>query len=113
MPVVAEMLNISKDLHLRLAIQPDSLESRTGDEKLRKNPMWRPRQVLQLGVNYRWSPIVLECRVGDDDNNSKEQRMAYGIEGDRLRAGDRAPDISVLKPAGGGEERKKIKPRHG
>ncbi|KAG5647438.1 hypothetical protein DXG03_009368 [Asterophora parasitica] len=66
--------------------------------------------MLQLGINYRWSPIVLDERKRaedaefadfDFDEGEDEEPIApidaYGGHGDAvLRAGDRAPDASDL-----------------
>ena len=46
-----------------------------------------------LGVNCRWSPIVLDERTPWRDG---EQVEAYRVPGGLLRAGDRAPDAPSL-----------------
>ncbi|KAF5357562.1 hypothetical protein D9757_013009, partial [Collybiopsis confluens] len=87
MPVVAEMLNLSTELHkhtigahekFRAGISPSSEAS--------KDPMFRGRNLSQLWVNYRWSPIVFDDQAGI----TVEHTNPSGLEGDRLRAGDRA-----------------------
>ncbi|KAF8956927.1 pentachlorophenol 4-monooxygenase [Flammula alnicola] len=73
--------------------------------------------LFQLGVNYRWSPIVLDERkkieadreaeedaylkdfeFGDEEDEEDRDKLdSYGAAHDgRLRAGDRAPDSSGL-----------------
>ena len=71
--------------------------------------------LFQLGVNYRWSSIVVDERKAMeaereaeedayledfkfDDEEDEETVDSYGVGHDgRLRAGDRAPDSSGLK----------------
>ncbi|KAI0065250.1 FAD/NAD-P-binding domain-containing protein [Artomyces pyxidatus] len=96
MPIVAEMLNVTDKLH-HLAwteMPPSTLES-GGQEAQANDPMWRPKHLLQLGVNYRWSRIVLEGRETEKDRGTVESNP-YGVAGARLRAGDRAPDAPNL-----------------
>ena len=58
---------------------------------------WRRERVLKmLGVNYRWSSIVVDERA---PNKPKEPENVYGGEaGGELRAGDRALDAPALAP---------------
>ncbi|KAI0042339.1 hypothetical protein FA95DRAFT_586450 [Auriscalpium vulgare] len=101
-PVVAEMLNVTSALHRIMWV---SALSAGGEEKGReKDPMWRPKHLQQLGVNYRWSAIVLEGREGEEGDQEGESNP-YGIAGTRLRAGDRAPDARVLDVASQQEKR--------
>ncbi|KAF9007718.1 FAD/NAD-P-binding domain-containing protein [Hymenopellis radicata] len=101
MPVVAEMLNLTKQLHhLAFTRMPTStLEGRQTAERY-NDPMWRPKHTLQLGVNYRWSPIVLEGRAIE----ATAEKSPYGIDGAKLRAGDRAPDATSLRDIHTGSE---------
>ncbi|KAH6915866.1 pentachlorophenol 4-monooxygenase [Coprinopsis sp. MPI-PUGE-AT-0042] len=103
-PVIAEMLQ-----------QTTKLLNQTFSD-LEVSPYQREMgsSLLQLGVNYRWSPVVLDERkalevqkaAADEDlyatyGYSAEDiaRDCYGAESDgRLRAGDRAPDSSELLP---------------
>lgn len=56
--------------------------------------------LAQLGINYRWSDIVLDER----DALSKDQLTnPYGKDGDSLHAGDRAPDAPQLKDINAGD----------
>lgn len=57
----------------------------------------RGRKLFQLDINYRWSSIVLDERFTKDGS---EVKNAYGIEGQDLRAGDRAPDAPGLTQIG-------------
>ncbi|KAF9024673.1 hypothetical protein BDZ89DRAFT_1041006 [Hymenopellis radicata] len=88
------MLNLTKQLHhLAFSRMPTStLEGRQTAERS-NDPMWRPKHTLQLGVNYRWSPIVLEGRAIE----ATAEKSPYGIDGAKLRAGDRAPDATSLR----------------
>ncbi|KAG6916124.1 hypothetical protein DXG01_008355 [Tephrocybe rancida] len=71
------------------------------------NDTWRNGGLLQLGINYRWSSLVLDERkqaedeefsdfdFGDADNVPAIDAYGGSTEG-ILRAGDRAPDASDL-----------------
>ncbi|KDQ12569.1 hypothetical protein BOTBODRAFT_56631 [Botryobasidium botryosum FD-172 SS1] len=102
LPVIAEMLSVSTRLlnlnvpgatggtdSLAPAIAPHAAEGTGATPKA-----WtRGPHLRQLGVNYRWSTIVVDERTqaveGDIDD-------AYGLKGGILRAGDRAPDAPGL-----------------
>ena len=59
-------------------------------------------KIFQLDVNYRWSTIVLDERFED----KPIEKIAYGVAGHDVRAGDRAPDapeLISLTPKGKGE----------
>lgn len=62
--------------------------------------VWRRERVLKmLGVNYRWSSIVVDERA---PNKPKEPENVYGGEaGGDLRAGDRALDAPALASVSG------------
>ncbi|KXN91304.1 Pentachlorophenol 4-monooxygenase [Leucoagaricus sp. SymC.cos] len=99
MPVVAEMLDLSTELH-SLAY-PRISSSSLGQEETDKpedNVMYRPAWSLQLGINYRWSPIVLDERDGHDNNSASETAPInpYGKGARKIHAGDRAPDAPQL-----------------
>lgn len=115
------MLNISQNLHMTanpdvkiVKLVPKPLPSESESSKSESKPDYKPdsgqprttigtggsRQQLrsslmkQLGVNYRWSSIVVDDR-GDAGEEAK--LTAYGIEGvTDVRAGDRAPDAGLL-----------------
>ncbi|KAH9917071.1 FAD/NAD-P-binding domain-containing protein [Fomitopsis serialis] len=92
-PVVAEMLSLSTELHSLAFNRPRASAVDAGEEISNDKAMFRPRKLLQLGINYRWSPIVLEARAGEDDASANDP---YGQETSKLRAGDRAPDATPL-----------------
>src|SRR5882757_9697193 len=87
LPVVAEMLNISTNL-LKLSVDQPT------DEAAYK----RTGNINQLGVNYRWSSIVVDQSTDSGlGPSSRKIYSAYdvGVGGIR-QAGDRAPDASGL-----------------
>lgn len=62
----------------------------------------RGGDLQQLGVNYRWSSIVVDERTPKPEG--PEEVNPYGDESDKsLRAGDRAPDAPALLPAVGAD----------
>jgi FAD binding domain len=87
LPVVAEMLNVTSKI-LKVSIDKPTSEAgwkRTGN-------------LNQLGVNYRWSSIVVDQST-DFATGSEERKAhsAYDVEpGGIVRAGDRAPDAPGL-----------------
>ncbi|KAJ7676580.1 FAD binding domain-containing protein [Mycena polygramma] len=95
MPVVAEMLSLSSNLHAKAfphipetAFNPAPVSSDTAD------PMMRSAKMLQLGINYRWSAITHDDR---DTGEESIDKNPYGTMGDKIRAGDRAPFIGELE----------------
>lgn len=67
----------------------------------------RSKLIKQLGVNYRWSNIVIDERdlARQGPNGEAARLTAYGIEGadpTEVRAGDRAPDAPVADLSHGG-----------
>lgn len=98
MPVVAEMLNLTTELHSLAFPRIDS--SPLGQEKTAKpeDAMHRPAWVLQLGVNYGWSPIVIDERDSHDPSLASEiaSMNPYGKEIEKVHAGDRAPDATHI-----------------
>ena len=87
LPVVAEMLNLTTKI-LEAAI--DGPDNEAG---------WkRTGNLNQLGVNYRWSSIVVDQSTGSGTGpDRREAHSAYDVEADGpLRAGDRAPDAPGL-----------------
>ena len=102
-PVIAEMISETTKLL---------------DRTLENNrTAWKKNDGLyQLGINYRWSSVVVDEReeaqgdnealedeyfkdydFGDPEDDETMVKLSYGREGDgRLRAGDRAPDASSL-----------------
>ncbi|KAJ7660046.1 FAD binding domain-containing protein [Mycena rosella] len=99
LPVIAEMLGLSSALHARaFAHIPDAAFASAA--ALADDPMARPAQVLQLGINYRWSPIVLDARGKADD---VEEKTPYGAgpTTSNVRAGDRAPYFGGIQDSDG------------
>ncbi|KAJ7107174.1 FAD binding domain-containing protein, partial [Mycena crocata] len=92
MPVVAEKLNLSNELHAKTWRHMPDLPSTSGSAA--EDPIRRSSKMLQLGVNYRSSTITL-----DERDNSKEssEKNPYGVLGDKVHAGDRAPYIGWLE----------------
>ena len=88
LPVIAVMLQ--KSTLLFNAMQKGSEEG------------WkRGGELTQLGVNCRWSSIVVDERTPKP--KGPEEVNPYGDDSDKsLRAGDRAPDAPALLPVGGG-----------
>ncbi|EGN92834.1 hypothetical protein SERLA73DRAFT_172594 [Serpula lacrymans var. lacrymans S7.3] len=96
MPVVAEMLNLTTQLHERAFNRiPSTARSSPTEDPI--DPMSRPLNLLQLGINYRWSPIVVE---GRDKAEARGHQDPHGVAGGELRAGDRAPDATDLSVRG-------------
>lgn len=103
MPVIAEMLNLTTALHAVTYgrnLPSQSVSTLQAGTKLldMEGAMFRPKHFLQLGVNYRWSPIVLEARVKEAgaDHGEHVKRNPYGQDSTHMRAGDRAPDAPAL-----------------
>ncbi len=62
-----------------------------------KSAWKRPETFHQLGVNYRWSSIVIDEHQPFVDNGKGSASNAYGNQSDCiLHAGDRAPDAPGL-----------------
>ncbi|TFY57050.1 hypothetical protein EVG20_g8695 [Dentipellis fragilis] len=104
-PVVAEMLKLTTHLHSNAFRQipdstlnaaqgesqpeqpkPDQSTPETADPRA-NDPYWRPKQGLQLGINCRWSPIVLDGRYHSAPGEVVEKK-AYGKLGDKLPGAD-------------------------
>lgn len=88
LPVIATMLQKSTLLF-------DAMQ-RGGDEGWK-----RGGDLLQLGVNYRWSSIVVDERTSKPKGPGQVNAYGDGSDGS-LRAGDRAPDAPGLLPVNGG-----------
>lgn len=59
----------------------------------------RPKVLHQIGVNYRWSDVVVDEQPGE---TTGEEKAAYRPEDPTvLRAGDRAPSAPNLVPVDG------------
>ncbi len=88
LPVIAEML-----------CQTSALLNQTFVKREKPSVWGRGGSLLQLGVNYRWSSIVLDEQSSHEDEfpEDEDEFDSYGAElGSQLRAGDRAPDAPAL-----------------
>ncbi|KAJ7513157.1 FAD binding domain-containing protein [Mycena galericulata] len=95
MPVVAEMLSLSTELHAKAfphipASAFDAVAASNGST----DPMMRSSKLLQLGINYRWSAITRDDR---DTGEHSVEMNPYGTMGAKIRAGDRAPYVGELQ----------------
>ncbi|PCH36572.1 monooxygenase [Wolfiporia cocos MD-104 SS10] len=92
LPVVAHMLKMTTALFQKT-------RASTIDGHGAEQAWTRGGAVKQLGINYRWSPIVRDERTPYVRPADTEQLEVYGAEGGDtsvLRAGDRAPDAPGL-----------------
>ncbi|EPS96865.1 hypothetical protein FOMPIDRAFT_138137 [Fomitopsis schrenkii] len=87
LPVIAEMIEKSTQLHDAIGRSEDAGWERGGG-------------LHQLGVNYRWSSIVVDDRTPKVLGPQHIDPYGSGTDG-TLRAGDRAPDAPELVPADG------------
>jgi hypothetical protein len=105
-PVIAEMLNITTSLY-KLAFQQVTLTAlekaseaaaaaaiKAQTETNMQRAFYRGWKLFQLDVNYRWSEVVFDERFAKADGEFAKN--AYGVEGQDVRAGDRAPDAPGL-----------------
>ncbi|KAJ7879263.1 pentachlorophenol 4-monooxygenase [Mycena olivaceomarginata] len=88
LPVIAEMLQQSTGL----------LDRTVRESSIAGGPL------LMFGINYRWSPIVVDEQDGDenDTTTSEAPKDPYGMHTRGLKAGDHAPDASELGNIPGG-----------
>ncbi|OCH84203.1 monooxygenase [Obba rivulosa] len=91
LPVIAEMLKKSTDLLNKTVARASSTAASARGGALR-----------QLGVNYRWSPIVVD-EGAEAEGVSGQPVAAYGDASGVLHAGDRAPDATGLHKIKGPE----------
>ncbi|KAJ6590527.1 FAD binding domain-containing protein [Mycena vulgaris] len=90
LPVIAEMLDLSTALHARAFLHIPDAAFASASATASDDPMARSAKLLQLGINYRWSPIVLDARETVDPIGEKIPYGA-GATASNIRAGDRAP----------------------
>ncbi|KIM40523.1 hypothetical protein M413DRAFT_445969 [Hebeloma cylindrosporum] len=83
LPVVAQMLDITTELL-----------KKTMKDTMSESGWDRSGNLNQLGVNYRWSSIVVD-EEKEQDGIATEKPDGYGASGP-LQAGDRAPDAPGL-----------------
>jgi len=99
LPVIAEMLNVSTQIldKYKIASPATSVPTATSDASAAastaSDPWTRGGKLRQLGVNYRWSPIVVDERTPAVEGEIGD---VYGTGGGIIRAGDRAPDAPGL-----------------
>lgn len=93
LPVISAMLRASTSLL-------NALERRADEAA------WTRGRVLKmLGINYRWSSVVVDERRA----KPTEPVDVYGVEGgEELRAGDRALDAPALESVGGFKDKKDV-----
>ena len=87
-PIIAEMLKLSSTLFNNF------VQAKSGG-KDRENAWKRGGDLHQFGVNYRWSPIVLDERTQKEDKPVDPYGHTRSPEA-IVRAGERAPDASGL-----------------
>lgn len=108
MPVIAEMLQLSTSLYDKMnsagSTDASSVEiynrasaalAATDAQEDKQSRWFRGRQLFQLDVHYRWSPVVYDERLAHAED-IKEAKDAYGVAGRAMHAGDRAPDAQGL-----------------
>jgi hypothetical protein len=85
LPVVAQMLDITTKLF-----------KQTLKDTTNQSGWDRSGNINQLGVNYRWSSIVID-EEKEQHGTAMEKPDGYGVEANKfLQAGDRAPDAPGL-----------------
>ncbi|KAA1471043.1 hypothetical protein DENSPDRAFT_818920 [Dentipellis sp. KUC8613] len=103
-PVIKEMLQRTTAI-LNRTFEPQNKNLPPvphADEEATGSVWQRSSHLNQLGVHYRWSPIVVDDAV--DDLEAKDAGKAEALtsctyiveEGGRLHAGDRAPDAPLV-----------------
>lgn len=90
LPVIAAMLKRTT------AILDQTVDTMKSDGS--GSEVWnRGGTLKQLGVNYRWSSIVIDERAPTEEASTTQALDPYGAgDGEVVRAGDRAPDASGL-----------------
>ncbi|KAJ6581605.1 FAD binding domain-containing protein, partial [Mycena capillaripes] len=93
LPVIAEMVDKTTTL-LNQTVDASAADGDTA--------RWnRGGPLLMLGVNYRWSSIVIDEQ--DEEKEEKVPKDTYGSHTRGLKAGDRAPDGPELKDIRSGQ----------
>ncbi|KAA1469142.1 hypothetical protein DENSPDRAFT_848696 [Dentipellis sp. KUC8613] len=103
LPVIKEMLQRTTSILNRTFVTENgkSMPAAPKDNDA-ESPWTRPTQLNQLGVDYRWSPIIVDevvngLELKDKDEAKVLTASTYVVEeGGRLHAGDRAPDSPGL-----------------
>lgn len=97
LPVIRRMIEETKAVSkvAMAASQPQKPTAKTNDVKAPWSD-WSEK-LKQLGVNYRWSSILVDERHEADAEAKQGTVDAYGaLGGDGLHAGDRAPNAPGL-----------------
>lgn len=89
LPVIAEMLQQVTGI----------MEKETSNAELKAGAMVRGKNLFMLGINYRWSPIILDQRSNSSVNTDLLKANAY-LGWEDLCAGDRAPSVPGLASPG-------------
>ncbi|KAJ6619852.1 hypothetical protein B0H10DRAFT_2216423 [Mycena sp. CBHHK59/15] len=94
LPVIAEMLNKTTSL------LNETVTASNGADNIKR---WqRGTALLMLGVNCRWSSIVVDDQSPCRGEQQHPVMDSYEAQSDGLKAGDRAPDAPGLKDIHGG-----------
>jgi len=96
-PVIAEMLKKSTKLF------NDAARAK-GDGTYSEKAWYRGGELHMLGINYRWSSIVVDERTPKEETPGDPYGVLASGVGDVVRAGERAPDapgLIVLRPGVG------------
>ncbi|CDO77545.1 hypothetical protein BN946_scf184912.g44 [Trametes cinnabarina] len=105
LPVVAVMLATTTTLYGHAIAEETHRNSGDGQPTESSGSgflKWRNASLLQLDINYRWSPMVLDARGnGGLDDVALKARAYVGYPGEPVHAGDRAPDAPGLVDAFG------------
>jgi hypothetical protein len=96
LPVISEMLNRTTSL-MDKSRKMDMAKLDVDDP----NSAWRRGgELMQLGVNYRWSSIILnevsEAQAVGSYPEAPKNAYSAGSDGGVVKAGDRAPDAPAL-----------------
>ncbi|KZT05391.1 monooxygenase [Laetiporus sulphureus 93-53] len=92
LPVIAEVLKTSNKLF-------NSAVNAKGDGETNKKAWHRGGSLNQLGVNYRWSSIIVDDRFPREEHPTDPYGVTHNPT-DPVRAGERAPDAPGLVLAG-------------
>jgi hypothetical protein len=98
LPVVVQMLHATSALYTHVVRVVKDEGKPEEDENASGWFRWRNTALEMYGINYRYSPIILEERDTTPQNEEDMKARAYqGYEGlGSLRAGDRAPEAPGL-----------------
>ncbi|KAJ7647809.1 FAD binding domain-containing protein [Roridomyces roridus] len=102
LPVVAQMLHATSALytHVVREVKDGGIPTQKPDEDEKQSGWfrWRNSALEMYGINYRYSPMIVEERYTSPQSEEDMKARAYeGYEGlGTLRAGDRAPEAPGL-----------------